>query len=241
MGDNLSYSFGIYNENGSGSTIIVCCHASNHFPPEFGELGLSHEERHEHIAYDIGALELSTQLANLIDAPLIYSKVSRLVIDCNREPTDFDAMPEISAGVAIQGNLGLDDGAKAARINHAYHPYHNAIDEIVSRHHSERAINMLAIHSFTPNYMGDIRTLDIGVLIGDESGYGDKILANLQNHSNLNVARDEPYDPNERVYHTLNRHAKPRNIPSAMLEVRNDQLRDSGDIKNWAKFIADAL
>lgn len=219
----------------------MCCHASNHFPPEFGELGLSHEERHEHIAYDIGALELSIELANLIDAPLVYSKVSRLVIDCNREPTDFDSMPEISAGVTIHGNQGLDEVAKAARINHAYHPYHSAIDEIVSRYHSLRPINMLAIHSFTPVYKGNIRTLDIGVLIGDESGFGDKILANLQNHSHLNVARDEPYNPNERVYHTLGRHAKPHNIPSAMLEVRNDRLRDSGDIKNWAKFIADAL
>lgn len=241
MGINLSNSFGLHNENGAGGTIIVCCHASNHFPPEFGNLGLSHEERHDHIAYDIGALELSIELAKLINAPLVYSKVSRLIIDCNREPTDFDAMPEISAGVSIHGNLGLNDDAKAARINHAYHPYHNAIDEIVSRHHSARPINILAIHSFTPHYMGDIRTLDIGVLIGDESGYGDKILSNLQSHSHLNVARDEPYDPNERVYHTLVRHAKPRNIPSAMLEVRNDQLRDNNDIKNWARIIAKAV
>ena len=234
-------SFGIHNENGAGGTIIVCCHASNHFPPEFGNLGLSHEESHDHIAYDIGALELSIELANLIDAPLVYSKVSRLVIDCNREPADFDAMPEISAGVKINGNQSLDEAAKAWRINHAYHPYHNAIDEIVSRHHCARPLNILAIHSFTPNYMGDVRTLDIGVLIGDESGFGDKILSNLQNHANLNVARDEPYNPNERVYHTLNRHAKPRNIPSAMLEVRNDRLRKTDEIRNWAQIIARVL
>lgn len=219
----------------------MCCHASNHFPPEFGELGLSDVARKEHIAHDIGALDLSIALSKLIDAPLVYSKVSRLVIDCNRDPTDFDAIPDVSAGVEIVGNKALSEAAKLARINHAYHPYHNAIHEIIERHHKARPVNILAIHSFTPNYMGQKRELDVGVLIGDESGYGDKILGALQQHSHLKVARDEPYNPNERVYHTLGRHAKPRGLPSAMLEIRNDHLCNEASIAKWAKIIANSL
>ena len=237
----MSKSFETLNENGAGDTIILCCHASNHFPPEFGDLGLSHTERHEHIAHDIGALELSVALSKIIDAPIVHSKVSRLVIDCNRDPTDFDAIPDVSAGVVIVGNQNLDEAARQARVRHAYHPYHNAIDVLISRHAHKAELRLLAIHSFTPNYMGQKRELDIGVLIGDNSGYGDKILENLQAHQNLNVERDAPYDPNDRVYHTLNRHAKPRNLPSAMLEIRNDHLQDGTAIEKWARAIATVL
>jgi|APTNR8051073442_1049403.scaffolds.fasta_scaffold02289_3 predicted N-formylglutamate amidohydrolase len=237
----MSNSFGIINENGAGGTIILCCHASNHFPPEFGELGLSHEERHEHIAHDIGALELSLALSQIIDAPIVHSKVSRLVIDCNRDPTDFDAIPEVSAGIPIIGNQNLDENAKRARVHHAYNPYHNAIHQLIEGHARADELNFIAIHSFTPNYMGQKRELDIGVLIGDESGFGDKILANLQLHKHLKVTRDEPYDPNDRVYHTLNRHAKPRNLPSAMLEIRNDHLQNDENVRKFAAIIANSL
>lgn len=237
----MSKSFEIINENGAGGTIILCCHASNHFPPEFGDLGLSHIERHEHIAHDIGALALSIALSQIIDAPIVHSKVSRLVIDCNRDPTDFDAIPDVSAGVVIAGNQNLDETAKQARVHHAYHPYHNAIDNLVSAHSHKSELRLLAIHSFTPNYMGQKRELDIGVLIGDTTGFGDKILSNLQTNQNLQVERDAPYDPNDRVYHTLNRHAVPRNLPSAMLEIRNDYLQHQDSIAKFAQLIAGSL
>lgn len=236
----LSNSFEIHNENGAGEHLLVCCHASNYFPPEFGELGLSHEERHEHIAYDIGALELSIALSTILDAPLIHSKVSRLVYDCNRAPEDFDAIPEKSAEFPIPGNIGLSEAQKQERADFAYHPYQNAIAETLSRRAHLRP-KLIAIHSFTPLYMGQTRTLDVGVLIGDNSGYGEGVLEKLLSHSHLKVARDEPYNPNDRVYHTIGRHRAEHDLPSVMLEVRNDHLRNAQGVENWARIIAASL
>lgn len=235
----MQESFATYNENGQGGFILVCCHASNIFPPQFGDLGLSHEQRHDHISIDIGALETSLILADILDAPLIYSKVSRLVIDCNRDPKDFDSIPEKSAEHDIQGNLGLSEEQKLARVNFAYHPYHNKIDEITKIKTAQNP-KFIAIHSFTPVYMGQKRELEIGVLIGDNSGFGDNILNYFQNHTEYHTMRDEPYNPNERVYHTLKRHAVARNLPSVMIEIRNDLLASHENRGKWAQLLANS-
>ncbi len=70
----------------SGRIILVCEHASNHIPPEWGDLGLSVDQRRAHIAWDPGALGLARGLSRRLDAALIHAPVSRLVYDCNRAP-----------------------------------------------------------------------------------------------------------------------------------------------------------
>ena len=74
------------NPRGRSPFILVCDHASNRIPDEYGDLGLSHIQRLMHIAWDPGALAVALQLCDRLDAPLIQSTVSRLVIDCNRAP-----------------------------------------------------------------------------------------------------------------------------------------------------------
>ena len=45
------------------------------------------------------------RLSALLDAPLVLSGYSRLVIDCNRAPEAADASPAVSDGIAIPANL----------------------------------------------------------------------------------------------------------------------------------------
>ena len=63
--------------------LIICDHASNAIPQGYGTLGLPREALERHIAYDIGAAEVTRALAGLIGAPAVLSTYSRLLIDPN--------------------------------------------------------------------------------------------------------------------------------------------------------------
>ena len=84
----IQQSVAVENADGAGRYVIVCDHASNDIPSEYADLGLTAAERAAHIAWDPGALGVAQALSKTLDAPLVRSTVSRLVIDCNRDPAD---------------------------------------------------------------------------------------------------------------------------------------------------------
>jgi len=47
------------NENGRSPIVLICEHASNHIPAEYAGLGLDASEVTRHIAWDIGAANLT--------------------------------------------------------------------------------------------------------------------------------------------------------------------------------------
>jgi predicted N-formylglutamate amidohydrolase len=61
----------------------------------------------------------------------------------------------------------------------------------------------------------------------------------LKQDSALNVGVNEPYAPSDRVYYTLERHARPRNAPCAMIEIRNNEIADAKAQTAWASRLAE--
>ena len=53
------------------------------------------------------------------------------------------------------------------------------------------------------------------------------------------VGVNQPYSPADRVYYTLERHARSRGLPCAMIEIRNDEIESSGQQKQWAGRLAE--
>ena len=49
--------------------LIICDHASNAIPPGYGALGLPRRALDRHIAYDIGAADVTRALAAQLGAP----------------------------------------------------------------------------------------------------------------------------------------------------------------------------
>src|ERR1700691_3103485 len=94
--------------------LIVCDHASNAIPPDYGTLGLPREALERHIAYDIGAAEVTRTLAGMLGAPAVLSTFSRLVIDPNRGLDDPTLVMRYSDGAIVPGNAYID----AAEIGH---------------------------------------------------------------------------------------------------------------------------
>ena len=99
--------FEVVNGDGAAPLLLLCDHASNVVPRALDGLGLSHADLHRHIAWDIGAAEVSRILSARFDAPLVQAGYSRLVADCNRDADDPTFIVEVSEDTVISGNRGL--------------------------------------------------------------------------------------------------------------------------------------
>src|ERR1044071_8433562 len=99
-----SDTVGVTNPGGSSPFVLTCDHASNFLPAEFGTLGLSAEDLSRHIAWDPGALPVASRMAEALDATLIETRISRLIIDCNRPLDAPDLVPPVSETTIIPGN-----------------------------------------------------------------------------------------------------------------------------------------
>ena len=59
----------ILNPGSTSPLVLICDHASNHIPAVYGRLGLDAAELERHIAYDIGAADVTRALASRLGAP----------------------------------------------------------------------------------------------------------------------------------------------------------------------------
>ncbi|HSO07438.1 MAG TPA: N-formylglutamate amidohydrolase, partial [Pelomicrobium sp.] len=65
--------------------LVTCEHGGNRIPARYRPLFRGHEELlTSHRGYDPGALTLARELSAALDAPLVVSTVSRLLVDLNR-------------------------------------------------------------------------------------------------------------------------------------------------------------
>ena len=226
----------------AGDFVVVCEHASNRLPAEFGTLGLPAGELARHIAWDPGAVGVARRLAELLDSPLVESCMSRLVIDCNRPLDAPDLVAEISESTAIPGNQGLDAAARARRVAMSHAPFHAALGDLLeARLAAGRACNMVTVHSFTPVYRGVARPWQIGIIHDGDERLSRPLLAGLRSHGGLTVGDNQPYAPADRVYYTLERHARPRDLPCVMIEIRNNEIATSAEENRWAEMLAPLL
>src|SRR6185295_18108490 len=133
--------------------IFVCDHASNALPPEVGSLGLPPDSFTRHIAYDIGAADVTKALAKMFNAPAVLGAYSRLLIDLNRGADDPTLVMKLSDSAIIPGNATVDFTEIRRRIALYYRPYHDAIEAQIAR---ARALGVtptiVSIHSFTPEW-----------------------------------------------------------------------------------------
>lgn len=228
----------IHNAKASSPFLLLGDHAGNAIPARLEMLGLEADDRARHIAIDIGVRGLGMILSQLLDAPFVHQHYSRLVIDCNRDPTSAEAIPLVSDGTTIAGNVGADAAARVAAI-HA--PYHAAIDTVLeARSQAGRETILLALHSFTPVMGGTARPWHVGILHGGgDVGFAAAMLGALGTESGIIVGDNEPYRMDDTDY-TVPRHAFPRGLPYAEIEVRQDLIGDDVGQAEWGERLARA-
>ncbi len=235
--------FTLFNPEGQAPLALVCDHASNAIPAGLGQLGLGPAELTQHIAWDIGAAQVTRRLATRLDAPAVLGGYSRLVVDCNRAPGDSTSIVEISDGIVIPGNCALDDAQADERVNAVFWPYHHAITQALAhrwRHGQGRAPALIAIHSFTPVMNGFQRPWQLGVLWNRDPRLASPLIAQLQVNPALCVGDNQPYSGRD-VGFTMDTHGGAAGLPHVEIEIRQDLIADEAGSERWATIVSRAL
>ncbi|MGB5835841.1 MAG: N-formylglutamate amidohydrolase [Albidovulum sp.] len=217
----------IENPQAAGPFVIVCEHASNHFPAAYGSLGLNAQARKAHIAWDPGALGVARHLARLLDAPLVTAGVSRLIYDLNRPPDRPGAMAPKSEVFDIPGNAHLTAAERKRRVAEIYVPFHTALHGEIARLLAGGTQPVIVtVHSFTPVWHGQPRAVEFGVIHDADPAFAEAVLSQAQARTGLTCRLNEPYSAADGVTHTLRLQATPYGLHNVMLEIRNDLIAD---------------
>lgn len=219
----------------------MCEHASNYIPDAFHNLGLSQDQVNDHIGWDIGALDVAKALADKLDAPLIYSNYSRLLIDLNRILENPGLIPSVSENHQIAGNQNLTEEQRQERIDTLYTPFHDAAANLINTQKTKhKALKIVSIHSFTPIFLGQQRPWPIGVLYGQAQNFAQQVINNLS-YQKLNVGVNEPYEIDIEEDMTIPFHGDNNLIPALLLEIRNDLISTNTGVEEWAERLEKAL
>lgn len=233
-------AFEVVNAHGSSDVVLVCDHASNRVPRRLGTLGLDPQQLADHIAWDPGAAEVARRLAAHLDAPLVLSGYSRLVIDCNRQLGRDDSIAQQSAGVRVPGNGGLDVTDRALRRSALFETYHRAISTLLDAR-SQRPTLLLSIHSFTPMLGGQLRPWHIGISHGRDRRLAALLLDAVTHAADFVVGDNEPYAVDATIDYTLPTHGDDRGLANVMIEIRQDGIGTAAGAAAWASRLAAAF
>lgn len=226
---------------GRKADIVICCDHGSNFVPDFvagGDLGLSRAAMRRHIAYDIGAAGVAQGLGALLDAPVIVSEFSRLVIDPNRGEDDPTLIMRLSDGDIIPANRAVSGADRAARIERLYRPYHAALGELI-----KSRVNpcVISVHSFTRKlHNRKPRPWHIGVLFAEDRRLSDAVIARLGAEADVCVGINEPYC-GHLAGDTMARHALQNGLRHVLIEVRNDLIKAEAGQREWSARLAGVL
>ena len=225
----------------TSGVLILCDHAGNVFPPEFGTLGMPPEQLERHIAFDPGSAGVARHMAKALGAPTILTRYSRLLIDPNRGEDDPTLVMRISDGAVIPGNAGITRAEIARRIELYYRPYHNAVNEAIGAMTAAgKPPVILSIHSFTENWRGWMRPWHAGVLWDKDPRLAIPLLNALREDPDMVIGDNEPY-AGSLGGDTVHTHATQRGLANALLEVRQDLIRDEKGQAEWAERVSRVL
>ena len=231
----------VSNPQGRSPYVLTCEHASNYIPAGYAALGLAPADLQRHIAWDIGAAEVARAVAAALDAPLICSGYSRLLIDCNRPLGVASSIPQKSEATMIPGNLNLDAAERQRRADSFYWPFQQAVSSLLDRRQAEaRPTIVIGMHSFTPVFMGDVRPMQAGILFRKSVRFGEALRAALDAPS-LMVCANEPYAISDSSDYTVPVHGEARGLEAVLVEIRQDLIAHSAGAASWAQRMIAAL
>jgi predicted N-formylglutamate amidohydrolase len=233
----------LVNEAGSSPIVLLCEHASNFIPARYNGLGLSEADLHRHIAYDPGAAPVARQMSAALDAVLVLSGYSRLLIDCNRPLESSSSIPQRSEATDIPGNIGIDAAERALRDTLFFAPFRERVAALLdARLRAGLPTVLIGMHSFTPVYLGVARIWHAGFLYARARKLGAALIAGLAaTDASLVVGDNEPYQITNEHDYTVPHQGDARGIPTALIEVRQDLIVHPDGQAAWAEKLATVL
>ena len=138
--------------------LVTCEHGGNHVPPRYRRLFRDLQgPLTTHRGYDFGALLMAREMSTSLEAPLVASMVTRLLVDLNRSP----GHPHLHAEAVRDSSRGLRQQILADH----YLPYRAQAEHLAGKAIARgRRVIHISSHSFTPEMNGNVRTADVGLL-----------------------------------------------------------------------------
>jgi predicted N-formylglutamate amidohydrolase len=172
--------------------IITCEHGGNRIPAQYRPLFRGQQSLlRSHRGYDSGARVMAKDLAAALDAPLVCSTVSRLLVDLNRSI----GHPRLFS----EATRGAPRAVRESIVAHYYEPFRAEVGRLVGASIARgRRVIHISSHSFTPELDGQLRVADVGLLY-DPGRPGEVALAARWKASlvavapGLRVRRNYPY------------------------------------------------
>ena len=234
--------FEVVNPSGRGLMVLTCDHASHAVPAALDGLGLDPADLRRHIGWDAGAAELTRRLSRRFDAPAVFSGYSRLVIDCNRSPDHPESILAESDGTPVPGNQGLTPQEAERRAQALFHPYHEAVAEVLGRFRARgESPAYIALHTFTPSMNGMPRPWHFGVPWDRDDRIARPLIEALRRRPGLTVGDNEPYSARDHGAFSNGHHATAAGLPNTMIEIRGDLLAGEAGIARCERILAEAL
>lgn len=137
--------------------LLSCEHGGNRVPRRYAAAFEGALELLEgHRGYDAGALALARLAARRLGAPLHAATVTRLLVDLNRSPESRTLFSEFSRPLSCPERERV--------LRRYYRPYRHALVQEVERLRALGPVLHISFHSFTPEWHGRRRPVDIGLL-----------------------------------------------------------------------------
>jgi predicted N-formylglutamate amidohydrolase len=227
--------FRVENLSGTSPILFTADHAGRLIPRALNNLGLAPADLDRHIAWDIGIDATTSQLAKLLDATAVFQTYSRLVIDCNRHPEVPNAFPLISEATPIPGNAKLSGDEKRQRREEIFDPYHEQIERL------KAGKIYIAMHSFTPVYLGEVRPMQVAVLYNRNPRLSEIMADLLRREGDLAVAVNLPYQVSDETDYGVPVHAEGGGLDYLEIEIRQDLIGGPAGQSAWAQRLARLL
>jgi predicted N-formylglutamate amidohydrolase len=211
--------------------LITCEHGGNVVPPLYRPLFANQNALLDsHRGWDPGALAVARDLARTLEAQLLYSSVSRLVIDLNRSIGHPRLYSDVTHATARETRMEI--------LAHHYLPYRNRVEEHIALAVAQGCrIVHVSSHSFTPILDGEERKADVGLLY-DPTRPGEVALARFWQAAlktsapELRVRRNYPYAGTSDGFTTyLRRRFAPQDYVGIELEI--NQKHVTAEIRIW--------
>jgi predicted N-formylglutamate amidohydrolase len=199
--------------------LVTCEHGGNRVPPRYAHLFDGWKRiLKTHRGLDIGALAMAEDLAKSLGAPLVASRVTRLLVDLNRSLGHRDLHSDASRRASLAETEGI--------LRDHYAPYRRRVEEWVDRATRDgRRVVHISSHSFTPRLHGEVRGADVGLLY-DPARPGERRLCGAWKDAfrrvapQLRVRRNYPYEgKNDGLTSYLRKRHPPRAYVGVELEI----------------------
>lgn len=140
--------------------LVTCEHAGNRIPKQYKHLFKDQEVLSSHRGIDLGALFFARQLSDLLRVKLFETRISRLLVDCNRSISN----PQVFSEFVDE----LKSPEKNLILQKYYFRYRNAIESYIHQHSIRKPVLHISMHTFTPTWEGKERKIDVALLFDEQ-------------------------------------------------------------------------